>query len=92
MFLRIVANCYKENANQETGSTFFEQGDVGAGVFSVQSSPFRYLYSVNASEESNDFKGFYAPKGNFMYKSQRQNKCEHGTLSSKCLIPYRLGS
>lgn len=63
MFLRIVAHCYEENANQEKGSTLFEQRSVGAGDFSVQSCRFRYLNSVNVSEGSNaDFKAFYAQK------------------------------
>ena len=92
MFLRTVAHCYEENANQETGSAFFEQGNVEARVFSVQNCPSWYLNSVDASEIIMGSKGFMHKKGDFMYKSQRQNKCEHGTLSSKCLIPYRLGS
>lgn len=37
--LRVVVHCYEENANQETGSTFFLEGGVVADVFSVQSCP-----------------------------------------------------
>lgn len=76
MFLRAVAHCCMENANQKTESTFLKQGGAGVVVFHCKAA-------------LDDFKGFMHRKCDFVYKSQSQNGYEDGALSSKCLILYR---
>lgn len=65
------------------GWCFFQCRAVFLGIL-IQQMPQREVIMTP--------KVFMHQKGDFMYKSQRQNKCKQGTLSSKCLIPYRLGS